>query len=100
MARLDLEFTARFKRDYKAMSRRRDVGPLREVFELIAQNDLSARDELLRRHNMHRLSGRWAGSNECHVCNVGDWLLVWAVRDGVAVLQRTGTHDEIFGRYR
>ncbi len=98
MARLDLEFTPRFKRDYKAMAKRRDAKPLRGVFELIAQNDLAAHEELLRRHNMHRLSGKWAGSNESHVCNVGDWLLVWAVRDGVAVLQRTGTHGEIFGR--
>lgn len=97
MTRLALEFTPRFKRDYKAMAKHRDVGLLREVFELIARNDLAAREELRRRHGMHRLSGRWSGSNECHVCNVGDWLLVWAVRDGVAVLQRTGTHGQIFG---
>ena len=45
---------------------------------------------------MHRLAGQWAGSNECHVCNAGDWLLVWAVRDNLAVFQRTGTHREIF----
>lgn len=98
MTRLDLEFTSRFQRDYKIMARRRDVTQLHAVFDLIAQNDLASRDELIRRHNMHRLAGKWSGSNECHVCNVGDWLLVWAVRDDVAVLQRTGTHDEIFGR--
>lgn len=98
MSRLDLEFTARFKRDYKAIARRMDVSPLYEVFDLIAQNDLASRDELIRRHNMHRLSGKWLGSNECHVCNVGDWLLVWAVREDVAVLQRNGTHDQIFGK--
>lgn len=98
MARLDLEFTSRFQRDYKIMARRRDVTQLHAVFDLIAQNDLASRDELIRRHNMHRLAGKWTGSYECHVCNVGDWLLVWAVRDDVAVLQRTGTHDQIFGR--
>lgn len=98
MAGLRVKVTGRFKRDVKAMSRRRDVAPLHDVIDLIVRNDLASREELIRRHNMHRLSGRWAGSNECHVCNVGDWLLVWAVRDDVAVLQRTGTHDEIFGR--
>ena len=98
MARLDLEFTPRFKRDYKRICKLRDASPLHEVFELIQRNDLESRDELIRRHNMHRLSGEWMGSNECHVCNIGDWLLVWAVRDDVAVLQRTGTHDEIFGK--
>ena len=97
MARLDLEFVPRFKRDYKALSRSRDMRPLHEVFELIAANDPASRDELIRHHNMHRLKGRWKDSNECHVCNAGDWLLVWSVRDGMAIMQRTGTHDDIFG---
>lgn len=98
MAKLKVKATSRFKRDAKVMSRKRDTTQLRIVIDLIIQNDLASREELIRRHNMHRLSGKWAGSNECHVCNVGDWLLVWAVRDGVAVLQRTGSHAEIFGR--
>lgn len=98
MARLEAEYTPRFKRDYKALSRHRDTGPLREVVELILRNDADSREELTRRHNAHRLTGKWAGSNECHVCNAGDWLLVWAVRDGLAVLQRTGSHDDIFRR--
>ena len=45
---------------------------------------------------MHTLSGKWSGSNECHVCNAGDWLLVWSVKGDLAVMQRTGTHDELF----
>ena len=98
MARLRIKPTGRFVRDAKLMARRRDIKPLHDVIDLIAQNDLASRDELIRRHNMHKLSGRWAGWNECHMCNVGDWLLVWAVREDVAVLQRTGTHDQIFGK--
>lgn len=98
MARLRIKPTGRFVRDAKSMAHRRDVKPLHDVIDLIAQNDLASREELIRRHNMHKLAGRWSGSSECHVCNVGDWLLVWAVRDDVAVLQRTGTHDQIFGK--
>ena len=45
---------------------------------------------------MHKLKGEWKDSLECHVANVGDWLLVWCVRENKAYLQRTGTHDEIF----
>lgn len=96
MARLDAEYTPRFKRDYKAISKKRDMEALHEVVELILNNDEASREELTRRHNAHRLFGKWAGSNECHVCNAGDWLLIWAVRDGLAVLERTGTHDELF----
>ena len=97
MARLCPDFAPKFHRDYKRLVKRGvDTAPLREVVSLILENTLAAREELVRRHNMHRLSGAWAGSNECHVCNVGDWLLVWAVRDELVVFQRTGTHREIF----
>lgn len=97
MAPLRAEFTPKFRRDYKRLVKRNvDLAPLEEVIALILENTLEARGELVRRHNMHQLAGPWAGSSECHVCNAGDWLLVWAVRGGLAVLQRTGTHREIF----
>ena len=97
MARLRPDFAPKFHRDYKRLVKRGiDTAPLHEVVSLILENTLAAREELVRRHNMRRLSGAWAGSNECHVCNVGDWLLVWAVRDELAIFQRTGTHREIF----
>ncbi|WP_206214062.1 type II toxin-antitoxin system YafQ family toxin, partial [Adlercreutzia sp. ZJ154] len=40
--------------------------------------------------------GLWKGHRECHVCNAGDWLLIWIVDNGVAYLERTGTHNELF----
>lgn len=42
---------------------------------------------------MHRLSGSWAGRNECHVVNSGDWLVIWSANDEVAFFERTGGHD-------
>jgi mRNA interferase YafQ len=45
---------------------------------------------------MHRLNGKWAGSLECHVANIGDWLVVWQENENIAIFLRTGTHDEIF----
>ena len=51
---------------------------------------------LKRRHNMHRLSGSWAGRSECHVANSGDWLVIWSSNDNVAFFERTGSHDELF----
>lgn len=45
---------------------------------------------------MHALKGAWAGSSECHVANAGDWLVIWKTGNGLAVIQRTGTHDELF----
>lgn len=96
MAELELKYTPRFARDYKTLAKKRDMAPLHEVFALVLANTLESREELVRRHNMHTLSGEWSGSNECHVCNAGDWLVIWTVNDGIAYFQRTGSHDELF----
>lgn len=45
---------------------------------------------------MHDLKGSWAGSRKCHVANAGDWLVIWREGEGLAVFQRTGSHDELF----
>ncbi|MEG2477431.1 MAG: type II toxin-antitoxin system YafQ family toxin [Gordonibacter sp.] len=42
------------------------------------------------------LKGAWSGSNECPVANAGNWHLVWKTGNGLAVFQRTGSHDELF----
>ena len=90
-------FAPAFSRDLKRVRRRRlDEGELAAVIDLIVENTPEALEELRRRHRMHTLQGAWRGSSECHVANAGDWLLVWRVRGGVAFLQRTGKHDEIF----
>ena len=96
MARLRPDFAPKFHRDYKRLVKRGvDTAPLREVVSLILENTLAAREEVVRRHNMRRLSGAWFGSNGRHACNAGDRVLVWAVCDELVVFQRTGTHREI-----
>ncbi|KAA8817003.1 type II toxin-antitoxin system RelE/ParE family toxin [Bifidobacterium vespertilionis] len=90
--------TSKFKRDLKRLRKRHmDIAPLDEVMRLILDNSAASIEELKRRHNMHTLSGEWMGSNECHVANAGDWLLIWCVAGELAIFQRTGSHDELFG---
>lgn len=94
---LKIEYSSKFKRDYKRLVRKHvKIELLDDVIRLIARDDKESREQLLSRHNMHRLGGRWAGAHECHVANFGDWLLVWKVCGQTAYLARTGTHDEIF----
>ena len=89
--------TPQFSRELKKLRKKQvNLSALEEVVDLIIENSRSSQKELKRRHQMHKLKGDWKGSLECHVANVGDWLLVWCVKDGKAYLQRTGTHDEIF----
>lgn len=99
MGRLRAQFSPTFKRDLKRLDRKHvDDAPLAEVIDLIIENSPASIAELKRRHRMHTLSGAWSGSKECHVCNAGDWLLVWRAEGDIALMQRTGTHDELFGR--
>lgn len=95
--RLKAAFSPSFSRDLKRVRKcGLDEGELSNVIGLIIENTPESREELRRRHRMHTLKGSWKGSSECHVANAGDWLLVWRESDGVAFLQRTGTHEEIF----
>lgn len=97
VGKLKAQFSPSFRRDIKRLDKRHvDDGPLAQVIDLIIENTPEALDELRRRHRMHTLGGAWSGSNECHVCNVGDWLLIWRVSGDIALMERTGTHDELF----
>ncbi|MFC5281073.1 type II toxin-antitoxin system YafQ family toxin [Arcanobacterium canis] len=91
------EYTSRFEKDVKRLKKKHaDMSLLKGVIQLIVQNDKESLVELRRRHRMHELKGNWAGAKECHVANLGDWLCVWQVSDGLAIFLRTGTRDEIF----
>ena len=95
--KLKATFMPSFSRDLKKIKKRMlDERDLLEVIDLIIENTPDSRKELCRRHQMHSLKGAWKSSSECHVANAGEWLTVWRESNGVAFLQRTGTHDEIF----
>ena len=94
---LAARYTSHFERDAKRLDRKHvDLTPLKEVINLILADTREAKRELKRHHDAHRLKGEWAGSNECHVANAGDWLVVWRTGNGLATFQRTGSHDDIF----
>ncbi len=83
---LEAKFTSRFERDVKSLVRRHyDLGPLREVVDLVLEDTEESKLILKQRHNMHRLAGAWSGSNECHVANAGDWLVIWMTGNELAV---------------
>ena len=98
MGGLTAEFSAAFSRDLKkkAKRRKRDLAQLERLIDLVLENTPESLETLKRRHNMHRLQGRWAGRSECHVANSGDWLVIWSSNDKVAFFERTGSHDELF----
>jgi len=96
--RLIAKFAPAFSRDLKKKAAKRhwDLRQLEAVIDLVVENSVESREVLRQRHNMHRLSGEWSGSSECHVANAGDWLVIWRTDGDVAYFQRTGSHDELF----
>ncbi len=97
MGRLKAQFAPAFKRDLKRLDKKHlDDKPLEEVIDLIIENSPESLETLRRRHNMHMLTGGWSGSSECHVCNAGDWQLIWRTFNDIALMQRTGSHDDLF----
>ncbi len=78
MGRLTVGFSAAFSRDLKKKVRRRkwNLGELEKLIDLVLENTPESMEVLKRCHNMHRLSGNWAGHSECHVTNSGDWLVI------------------------
>lgn len=97
-SRLEAKFAPAFSRDLKKKAKKRswDLTELEKVIDLVIENSTKSLETLRTRHNMHRLSGRWMGSNECHVANAGDWLVVWRIDGDIVYFQRTGSHDELF----
>ena len=78
MTRLTAEFSTAFSRDLKKKAKWRnwDLAELQRLIDLVLENTPESMEILKRRHNMHRLSGGWAGRSECHVANSGDWLAI------------------------
>ena len=78
MARLTADFSSAFRRDLnrKARRRERDLSELERVIDLVVENSPESLETLRTRHDMHALTGSWSGRKECHVANVGDWLVI------------------------
>lgn len=92
--KLDIVWTAQFKKDYKlAIKRGRDINLLDEIIRLLAKGE-----PLPEKNRDHTLSGNWAGHRECHIQS--DWLLVYHVENDVLVLTlvRTGSHSDLFDK--
>ena len=84
------EYTTRFKKDLKTIQRRNlDINLLKEIIILLCDEET-----LPEKNRDHSLSGNWSGHRECHI--QPDWLLIYRVGNEILVLERTGTHSDLF----
>ncbi len=86
-------WTSLFKQDYKRVKKQgKDIALLREAVELIFSGELLPE----KAYHDHPLSGKWKGCRELHI--EPDWLLIYRIDGDDLILERTGSHSELFGK--
>jgi addiction module toxin component, YafQ family/addiction module toxin, RelE/StbE family len=87
---LKISATSKFKKDLKTCQKRKfDFNLLYSVIDTLA-----VPEPLDEKHREHALKGNYTGHRECHI--TPDWLLIYRVTDRELILDRTGTHSDLF----
>ena len=98
MINITIERTKKFKKELDLMTRRgKNPKKLKEVLDLLIENisnELSDQLSLPTKYCLHKLSGKYNESWECHI--EPDWLLIFYLDDEKLILERTGTHSDLF----
>ena len=85
-----LKTTSRFLKDLKlAKKRGYDLDKLEAIVDL-----LQAQQSLPPKNKDHTLTGKWNHHRECHI--QPDWLLIYRIEAAFLILERTGTHADLF----
>jgi len=88
---LSIVWTVQFKKDYKRTKKQnKDIDKLRSVIELLAQ-----RKPLPAKYRDHKLTGYSKEHRDCHI--ESDWLLIYRFDGDDLILERTGSHSDLFG---
>ena len=83
-------FANRFVKEHALMKKRgKDLNKLQNIVEL-----LKTEQRLPSKYKDHKLIGQYEGSRELHI--EPDWLLIYKVENQSLILERTGTHSDLF----
>jgi mRNA interferase YafQ len=89
---LTINYTTQFKQDYKKLKKqKKELDKLRMLIE-----KLSAGEKLEPKYKDPQLAGEFKGYRDCHI--EPDWLLIYKKTTDTLVLQRTGSHSELFSK--
>ena len=90
MGRMNVAQTKQFKKDVKRMRKRgKDLEKVKDVIDLLV-----AEEPLLPKNRDHKLGGNWIGRRDCHI--EPDWILIYKLTEDELLLERTGTHSDLF----
>ena len=87
---MNIHYTTQFKKDYKRIKKQnKDPDQLKAVIE-----KLVAGGKLEPKYRDHQLSGNWKDHRDCYI--ESDWILIYRIEDEDLILERTGSHSELF----
>ncbi|MFT5164192.1 MAG: mRNA interferase YafQ [Alteromonadaceae bacterium] len=87
---LQIITTTKFGKDSRRMHKRgADISILKG-----AMITLASQQPLATKYRDHVLMGNFKGCRECHLSP--DWLLIYKITDDSLILERTGTHADLF----
>jgi mRNA interferase YafQ len=69
--------------------RGKDLEKIKAVIDLLV-----AGEPLPPKNRDHKLGGDWIGRRDCHV--EPDWILIYKLTEDELLLERTGTHSDLF----
>lgn len=83
-------WTNQFKKDFiQAQSQGRDIEALKILITILAHGH-----KLPQHYKDHPLRGDWNRHRDCHIKS--DWLLIYRLEADALVLERLGSHSELF----
>lgn len=87
---LNIQYTTQFKKDFKKLKKQhKDLSKLQSVIEILA-----IPEPLDPTYKDHQLTGNWNNHRDCHI--EPDWLLIYRTTETDLILERTGSHSELF----
>ena len=87
---MTIRYTSQFKKDYKRIKKQnKDLKKLRVLIEKLVNSET-----LEAKYNDHSLTGGLKGYRDCHL--EPDWLIIYKISHKTLILERTGSHSELF----
>jgi mRNA interferase YafQ len=87
---MKLSQTSQFKKDIKKQLRK---GKNQQKLVKVIKRLLSGKP-LPEKNKDHPLKGNWKGRRDCHI--EPDWILIYRITKDELLLERTGTHSDLF----
>ena len=87
---MTIYYTTQFKKDYKRIKKQnKKLSKLKFIIDKLVEGD-----QLEPKHRDHQLTGELKGYRDCHI--EPDWLLIYKRISDILILERTGSHSELF----